>query len=135
MIFLQISTAIIGLASGVMFACGAARIKTKQIYELSVLRMSGINHNTSNSFIRQKADYIVGSFFLVIAFCLQILFKIAKEFLQTEIDIYCVAALSISICLLLFFATFLRYRSVISCEERAIETLWEQERVKGPGLD
>jgi hypothetical protein len=128
--FLQISTAVIGLASGVMFAHGAARIKTKQIYDIAVIRLSGINRNTSNSLIHQKADYIVGSSFLVIAFCLQILLVIAEEFLQTEINIYCGAALSISICLLLFFATFLRYRRVISLEEQAIETLWEQEQPK-----
>ena len=128
--FLQISTAVIGLASGVMFAHGAARMKTKQIYEISVLRMSGINRNTSSSFIRQKADYIVGSSFLAIVFCLQILLVIAEEFLQTDVNIYCGAALSISICLLLFFATCLRYRRVIFLEEQGIETLWEQEQPK-----
>jgi hypothetical protein len=128
----KIAAPVIGFFSGIMFAHGASRMTAKEIYEISVLRHSGINKERANSLVRQKSDYIVGSFFLVIAFCLQVFYMTFPEYLQIDVQTPRDVLLGISCFLLLLLLASLYHRHRTSFECNKIHTLWisEKERKK-----
>jgi TRAP-type C4-dicarboxylate transport system permease small subunit len=66
-IFLSIETTLFGLASSIAFIIGTLSLSSNAIHNITSTRYSH-NKYASDSLIAQKAQYVIGAFFLALSF-------------------------------------------------------------------
>lgn len=125
---MNIIGASIGFIAAIFFAVGAATMSPKDVYNTVVMRRD-INQHWYESVSNQRAEYIVGSTLLFLAY----IFQLASNFIPTEWSPYLLQsfACAVSLCcaavtLLLIVALLARHAIAKSCGKQVRE-LWEQE--------
>jgi len=77
---LNLASIVIGFVAGICFCIGAAKMKTKDIAR-SCQTVAGWNSAQTKSLSEQRAQYLIGAWFLVFSFVLQaVAILVPKEF-------------------------------------------------------
>jgi hypothetical protein len=126
--FLSILGASLGFISAAFFAFGAATLSAKDIYSTVVVRHT-INEHWYEAVSKQRAEYMVGSALLLLAFLVQLASSLVPKdasapFLTSSTCAW--ISLAILVLVLLTAALLFRYTAAASCSSKVRE-IWELE--------